>query len=629
MSAETVREGAGWRDIPRGGFIVTPGNAAEYKTGDWRTSRPVWHPERCVHCLVCWVFCPDASIIVSEGKVTGIDYAHCKGCGICAAECPGKAGAIEMIRETEMSREPNQTEGAAPAGAPTPAGRSAPTSTITVAREITPLGGVRPPGQLPAHPDHDRGRSSNAPATASSPASRRVALTGNEAVALAMRQINPDVVAAYPITPQTDIVQYFASFVAEGLVDTEFMTAESEHSAMSATVGAAASGARAMTATSANGLALMWEVLYIAAGNRLPIVMPVVNRALPAPINIHCDHSDAMGARDSGWVQLWSEDAQEAYDNVLQAVRIAEDDRVRLPVMVCYDGFIISHALLNLNVLPDEVVRDFIGRGSLTDPATPAPGLLDPEHPITVGPLDLYDFYFEHKRQQAEAMFAATVAIRDAAEDYARLSGRLYRDFEAHQLDDAETAIVILGSAAGTAKYTIDHLRREGRKVGLLKLRVFRPFPGAALAHALSGKRAIAVMDRSDSFSAGGGPLFAEVRAALYGLLSSAPVATLTPSSSAPTPSSSALTPSSSAAPTQAPTGRLLPLVVNVIYGLGGRDLDPGQIRSVFDHLDQLSPVAHSARAGEAAPAVPSGLSHLASKEASHESLISYLGVRE
>lgn len=397
---------------------------------------------------------------------------------------------------------------------------------------------------------------------------RRVALTGNEAVALAMRQINPDVVAAYPITPQTDVVQFFSTFVADGRVDTEFVTVESEHSAMSATVGAAAAGARAMTATSANGLALMWEVLYIASGTRLPVVMPVANRALSAPINIHCDHSDAMGARDAGWIQLWSEDAQEAYDNVVQAIRIAEHPDVLLPVMVCYDGFIISHALLNLHILPDDKVRDFVGRYQ------PDVSLLDPDHPITVGPLDLYDFYFEHKRQQAEAMRQARRVIPEVAREYQRLSGRGYGLFEAYRMDGAETALVVLGSTAGTARCVVDELRRRGRPVGLVKPRVFRPFPAAELAGALKGLRAVAVMDRSDSFSTVGGPLYTEVRSALYRLVELG------------------------APPSQ------MPATAGFIYGLGGRDVDPGDITYVFDRIDRLSAEAGENAAGDLDPRV-------------------------
>ena len=373
----------------------------------------------------------------------------------------------------------------------------------------------------------------------------RVAKTGNEAVAEGMRQINPDVVAAYPITPQTEIVQIFSSFVANGKVDTEFVTVESEHSAMSATVGAASAGARAMTATSANGLALMWEIVYIAASMRLPIVMPVVNRALSGPINIHCDHSDTMGARDSGWIQIFSENAQEAYDNLLQAVRIAENKNVLLPVMVTMDGFIISHAMEVMHLLEDEKVREWVGEYMPENP------LLDVDNPITVGPLDLYDWNMEHKRQQAEAMIQAKPVILDVARDYAKLSGREYGLFEEYMLDDAEIAIVALGSTAGTAKEVVRALRAEGVKAGLLKVRVFRPFPACEIARALQGKKAVAVMDRSDSFNAVSGPVFAEARSAMYGMDNA-------------------------------------PAVVDYIYGIGGRDVTMDHIKSVYDDLAKI-----------------------------------------
>ena len=373
----------------------------------------------------------------------------------------------------------------------------------------------------------------------------RVAKTGNEAVAEGMRQINPDVVAAYPITPQTEIVQIFSSFVANGKVDTEFVTVESEHSAMSATVGAASAGARAMTATSANGLALMWEIVYIAASMRLPIVMPVVNRALSGPINIHCDHSDTMGARDSGWIQIFTENAQEAYDNLLQAVRIAENKNVLLPVMVTMDGFIISHAMEVMHLLEDEKVREWVGEYMPENP------LLDVDNPITVGPLDLYDWNMEHKRQQAEAMTQAKPVILDVARDYAKLSGREYGLFEEYMLDDAEIAIVALGSTAGTAKEVVRALRAEGVKAGLLKVRVFRPFPACEIARALQGKKAVAVMDRSDSFNAVSGPVFAEIRSAMYG------------AENAPT-------------------------IVDYIYGIGGRDVTMDHIKSVYDDLAKI-----------------------------------------
>ena len=373
----------------------------------------------------------------------------------------------------------------------------------------------------------------------------RVAKTGNEAVAEGMRQINPDVVAAYPITPQTEIVQIFSSFVANGQVDTEFVTVESEHSAMSATVGAASAGARAMTATSANGLALMWEIVYIAASMRLPIVMPVVNRALSGPLNIHCDHSDTMGARDSGWIQIFSEDAQEAYDNLLQAVRIAENKKVLLPVMVTMDGFIISHAMEVMHLLEDEKVKQWVGEYVPENP------LLDVDNPVTVGPLDLYDWNMEHKRQQAEAMVQAKPVILEVARDYAKLSGREYGLFEEYMLDDAEIAIVVLGSTAGTAKEVVKALRADGVKAGLLKLRVFRPFPACEIARALQGKKAVAVMDRSDSFNAVSGPVFAEVRSAMYGMENA-------------------------------------PAIVDYIYGIGGRDVTMDHIKSVYDDLAKI-----------------------------------------
>ncbi len=374
----------------------------------------------------------------------------------------------------------------------------------------------------------------------------KVAMMGNEVMGEAMRQINPDTVCAYPITPQTDMVQNFSQYVADGEVDTEFVTVESEHSAMSATVGAAAAGARAMTATAANGLALMWEVLYIAASSRLPIVMPVVNRALSAPINIHCDHSDSMGARDSGWIQLYGENAQEVYDNAIQAVRIAEHKDVRLPVMVNLDGFIISHAVENIQMLPDEEVQNFIGEHE------PNYSLLDEENPVTVGPLALQDFYFEFKKQQAEAMKNVPGVVKEIGKEFGGKTGREYGLLEEYRLNDAEIAIIALGSTTGTARHTVDELREEGIKAGLLKLRLFRPFPAEEIASALSHVKALAVLDRADTFSNTGGPLFADVRNALYDNHSDINV-------------------------------------VNYIYGLGGRDIDEEQIRSVYEDLIQIT----------------------------------------
>ena len=372
-----------------------------------------------------------------------------------------------------------------------------------------------------------------------------VAITGNDAAAYAIKQINPDVMAAYPITPQTALVQKFSEYVADGLVNTEFVTVESEHSAMSACVGAAAAGGRVMTATAANGLALMFEIVYIAASSKLPIVMPVVNRALSGPINIHCDHSDSMAARDSGWIQIYSENAQEAYDNIIQAIKIAENMKVRLPVMVMYDGFITSHGIEVVDFLDDKVVSEFIGDYKPNHP------LLDTEKPLTYGPLDLYDFYFEHKRQQAEDIKNSKPVILDVAREFKNISGREYKLFESYKLEDAETAIVALSSTAGTAKAVVDELRDEGKKVGLLKPRVFRPFPYNELAEALSHLKAVAILDRSDSFGAFGGPVFTEIRSAMveYGKM---------------------------------------PENINIIYGLGGRDINQQDLKNIYGQLGEI-----------------------------------------
>ena len=389
-----------------------------------------------------------------------------------------------------------------------------------------------------------------------------MAFTGDEIAAEAMRQINPDVLAAYPITPQTETVQKFSEFVAEGRVSTDMIRVESEHSAMSACVGAAAAGARAMTATSANGLALMWEILYIAASYRLPIVMPVVNRALSGPINIHCDHSDSMGARDSGWIQLYSENCQEVYDNLMQALPIGEDRNVLLPVMVCFDGFIISHGTEGVAILEDKVVRNFIGEFKNIH------SLLDIDNPLTYGPLDLFDYYFEHKRQQVEAMEKAPEVVEKVGKQFGELTGRFYGLLEDYHLQDADLVVIAAGSTAGTVKATVDELREEGVRAGLLKIRTFRPFPQKEIVQKLSKAKAVAVMDRSASFGAIGGPIFLEVRSALF-------------------------------------EEQKKPLVISYIYGLGGRDTGINQIKQVYHDL------AKAAQSGKVSQ------------------LVNYLGVRE
>ena len=367
---------------------------------------------------------------------------------------------------------------------------------------------------------------------------KRLAISGAEAVAHAMRQINPDVVAAYPITPQTPIVEYFAQFVADGLVDTEMVPVESEHSAMSAVVGAAASGARAMTATSANGLALMNEIVYIAASMRLPIVMPVVNRALSGPINIHCDHSDAMNVRDSGWIQVFVESNQEAYDWTLMGIKIAENENVRLPIMINLDGFIISHGVEPVELLDDDLIKDFVGEFKPLYP------LLDVDNPITHGPLDLYDYYFEHKRQQVEAMKYVFDTFESVAKEFEKLSGRKYEIVEKYKLDDAEIVMVALGSTNSTIKFIVDKLREEGYKVGALKPWFFKPFPKAQIIEALKGKKAVVVLDRALAFGAEA-PLYSMVKSALYNV-------------------------------------EPKPLIGSYVYGLGGRDILPEHIEKAF-----------------------------------------------
>ena len=369
-------------------------------------------------------------------------------------------------------------------------------------------------------------------------------LSGNEAVAVAMRQIDPDVMGAFPITPSTEIPQYFAQYVADGKVHTELVTVESEHSSMSVCIGAAAAGGRAISATSSCGLALMYELLYVAASSRLPIVLAVSTRALSGPININNDHSDAMGARDAGWIQIYAENNQEVYDNYVQAFPIAE--AVRLPVMICMDGFITSHAVENIELLEDGEVKKFVGEYH------PEHSLLKAGETMAVGPYDVTHYYFEHKKQEAEAMKDAKQAILDQGKRFGQQFGRTYGFFEEYCMEDAEEALVLIGSTAGTAKAAVDQLRAQGKKVGLIKLRVFRPFPAEELAQALSHCKAVAVMDKSEGFSSCGGPIFAETRSALYDL-------------------------------------EQRPKLINVVYGLGGRDVSTGDIAALYQRLEHIA----------------------------------------
>ena len=373
----------------------------------------------------------------------------------------------------------------------------------------------------------------------------RERLSGNEAAAIAMKQINPDVVAAFPITPSTEIPQYFSTFVSNGQVDTEFIAVESEHSAMSACIGAEAAGARAMTATSSNGLSLMWEMVYIASSLRLPIVMSLVNRAVSGPLNIHNDHSDAMGVRDSGWIQLFSENNQEAYDNLLMAHKIAENKDVLLPLMVCQDGFITSHSIENIELLEDEKVKEFVGTYK------PEHYLLNKKEPIAVGPLDLQAYLFEHKVQQSIAMNNAKNVILEVSKEFEKLTGRKYGLFEEYKLDDCEIAIVCMNSTAGTTKFVVDKLRESGIKAGLLKVRMYRPFPASEIANALKNVKAVAILDKADSLNAAGGALYEDVVSGMY-------------------------------------TSNIHIPAVNYVYGIGGRDTKAEDIESVYNDLQEI-----------------------------------------
>ena len=370
-------------------------------------------------------------------------------------------------------------------------------------------------------------------------------MSGNEAVSYAIRQINPDVMPAFPITPSTEIPQMVSTYIAHGEMDTEFIPVESEHSSMSATIGAEAAGARSLTATSSAGLALMWEELLLAASNRLPLVMALVNRTLSGPININCDHSDGMGARDTGWIQIYAENNQEAYDNFIQAYPIAEDKRVHLPVMICQDGFITSHAVENITLLEDEHVKEFVGEYE------PEEFLLNPGKPIAVGPYSVSNYAMEAKKNQEIALENSKEVIQEVAAKYRELTGRGFDFFEEYKTEDADYIMLIMGSAAGTAKEAVDELREEGKKVGVLKLRVFRPFPADEIAKALSGCKAVAVMDRCESYNGNGGPLGSEVPAALF-------------------------------------KNKVMIEAVNYIYGLAGRDFTIRDVKDIFAELEDM-----------------------------------------
>ncbi len=367
--------------------------------------------------------------------------------------------------------------------------------------------------------------------------SKKMALTGGAASAEALKQIEPEVMPIYPITPQTPIIETYAKFQADGEVDTEIIKVESEHSAISAAVGACAAGARTITATSSQGLALMNEILYVASGLRLPILMVISARALSAPINIHGDHSDVMDARDSGWIQLFSENAQEAYDKTIIGMKLAE--KVNMPIMVIMDGFNTSHSVENLEVLETKLVKEFVGERKAVNP------LLDTDNPVTYGPVGLQNSYFDFRIDEEKAMLEAVAEYEKIAKEYAKISGVNYATCEEYRTEDADKVMVLAGSAAGTAKVVVDGLREEGEKVGLLKINLFRPFPRQRITEILQKIPQIVVLDRAQSIGSYP-PFYSEIINSLYQISGTRPQ------------------------------------VESYVYGLGGRDLFQEQIKKVF-----------------------------------------------
>ncbi len=391
--------------------------------------------------------------------------------------------------------------------------------------------------------------------------SKPFSATGNQMISEAMRQVDPDVMAAYPITPQTTIVENYAKYVANGLVHTEFVTVESEHSAMSACVGASAAGARVATATASQGLALMWEELFIASGMRLPIVMANANRALSAPINIHGDHSDVMGARDTGWIIFFAETAQEAYDNTVISFPIAEDADVQLPVMTTLDGFITSHAMERCVMEDDETVKKFVGAYE------PERGLLTSPTPIGAGMFANGSSYMKSRFALRQAVQSALPVIERYGKAWADVCGRPFDLVDAWNTEDADYIVVVLGSAAGNVRHVARQLREKGMKIGVVRPRVYRPFPAAQIVDACKGAKAIAIMDRADSLGGQFGPLAVDTISALY------------------------------AAGVSIPTK-------NYIYGLGGNDLTNEVVTAMFDELEKLP-----------AGTVPSGVAYMGMQE--------------
>lgn len=368
--------------------------------------------------------------------------------------------------------------------------------------------------------------------------SQLIPMSGSEAIAKAVIQSKIDFVSAYPITPQTIIVERLSDLVATGETNAKFVNVESEHSALSACVGACLTGGRVFTATSSQGLALMHEVLYLASGLRCPIVMAVANRALSAPINIHGDHSDMMGSRDSGWIQLYVENAQEGYDWVMQGYRVAEDERVSLPFAVNMDGYVITHSVEPIAPIDQTVVNTFL-------PPRQSRLKLDPQNPATFGTLTLPDYYSEFKKQQDEAMHAVPEVFNEVTKEFGKLTDRHYSPLVPFALEDAKVAIVSLGSASGTVRWVARNLRKQGLPVGALKVTLFRPFPHDQIRKMLEKLDVLVVLERALSLGAHCGPLASDIACSLY-------------------------------------NHSRQPKILDVVAGLGGRDLSPDSIEQIF-----------------------------------------------
>lgn len=366
----------------------------------------------------------------------------------------------------------------------------------------------------------------------------RIGMEVSLAVSEAAKLARTDVIAAYPITPQTHIVEHLADLVAQGELDAEFIPVESEHSAMSACLGSSATGARTFTATAGQGLELMHEVVYVASSMRLPIVMAVANRALSGPLSVWGDHSDVMAVRDTGWIQIFVENGQEAVDNTICAFRIAEDSRVLLPVMVHLDGFQLSHMVEPI-LFPDQSeVDEFL-------PPNKYPFPLNPDKPVTMGSFAPPETYTEAKWAQEMNLEKSKEVILDVWKQFGDKFGRYYNPIECYRCDDCETLMMTMGSFSETAMTAVDQMRAEGKKVGLFHLRLWRPFPFEELRDVVKAAKTLIVLDRAISFGLEG-PVSSELKSALYPLENR-------------------------------------PKVVSFVGGLGGRDISPRDFGAIFD----------------------------------------------